>query len=151
MIKTLTLPRLRRGSLPLPQCGRGALRKPLSGALPGQLDETLLCRQPFRNWLRGIFIAQFIEAEPATLDDFEAAFLKLRELGALDHRSHVTPIWELPDGSVQMYARDPAGNLIEVNWPDVSTLDRDVVGEIPRRADDVPQSDEGRRAKLYAR
>jgi hypothetical protein len=27
-IKTLTLPRLRRGSLPLPQCGRGADRDP---------------------------------------------------------------------------------------------------------------------------
>ena len=48
-----------------------------------------------------------------------------------------------------MYARDPAGNLIEINWPDVSTLDRDVVGEIPRRADDVPQSEEALGAKLY--
>ena len=83
------------------------------------------------------------------VDDFEAAFLKLRELGALDLRSHVNPVWELPDGSVQMYARDPAGNLIEVNWPDVTTLDGDVVGEIPRRVDDVPQSAEALRAKLY--
>jgi hypothetical protein len=48
-----------------------------------------------------------------------------------------------------MYARDPAGNLIEINWPDVSTLDRDVVGEIARRADDVPQSEEALRSKLY--
>jgi hypothetical protein len=48
-----------------------------------------------------------------------------------------------------MYIRDPAGNLVEVDWPDVSTLDRDVVGEIPRRADQVEQSAEGLRATLY--
>ena len=83
------------------------------------------------------------------VDDFEAAFSRLRDLGALDTRTHAQPIWELPDGSLQMYARDPAGNLLEVNWPDASSVDRDLVGEIPRRADDVEQSDEARRATLY--
>jgi hypothetical protein len=71
------------------------------------------------------------------------------ERGAIDDETHTHPIWELPDGSVQMYARDPAGNLIEIDWPDVTTLDRTVVGEIPRRADDVPQSAEALTAKLY--
>ena len=28
------------------------------------------------------------------------------------------------------YVRDPAGNMVEVNWPDVSTLDRSVIGDI---------------------
>ena len=83
------------------------------------------------------------------VDDFEAVLLKLRDLGALDDETHRHPIWELPDGSVQMYARDPAGNLIEIDWPDVKTLDRAVVGDIPRRADDVPQSAEALTAKLY--
>jgi lactoylglutathione lyase len=31
-----------------------------------------------------------------------------------------------------MYLRDPAGNLVEVNWPDVTTLDRDVIPEIQK-------------------
>jgi len=84
------------------------------------------------------------------VDDFEAAYLRLRELGALDDETHTHPIWELPDGSVQMYARDPAGNLIEIDWPDVTTLDRSIVGDIPKRADDVPQSAEALTAKLYA-
>ena len=83
------------------------------------------------------------------VDDFEQAFARLREAGALDERAHGTAVWELPDGSVQLYARDPAGNLLEVNWPDVATLDRDVVGEIPRRADDVEQSEQARGATLY--
>jgi catechol 2,3-dioxygenase-like lactoylglutathione lyase family enzyme len=83
------------------------------------------------------------------VDDFEAAFVRLRDLGALDLRAHTHPVWELPDGSVQLYARDPAGNLLEVNWPDASTLDREVVGEIPRRADDVEQGEEALGATLY--
>jgi catechol 2,3-dioxygenase-like lactoylglutathione lyase family enzyme len=83
------------------------------------------------------------------VDDFERVFLRLRELGALDSTTHRAAVWELPDGSVQMYARDPAGNLLEVNRPDVSAVDRHVVGEIPRRADDVPQSDEALGSTLY--
>lgn len=84
------------------------------------------------------------------VDDFEEVFVKLRESGAFDAATHGgSAIWELPDGAVQLYARDPAGNLVEVNWPDVTTLDRDVVGEIPRRADQVEQSEEGLRATLY--
>jgi hypothetical protein len=31
-----------------------------------------------------------------------------------------------------MYLRDPAGNLVEVNWPDVTTLDRDLIPEIQK-------------------
>ena len=50
---------------------------------------------------------------------------------------------------MQLYARDPAGNMLEIDWPDASTLDRKVVGEIPRRADDIPQSEEALRATLY--
>jgi hypothetical protein len=48
-----------------------------------------------------------------------------------------------------MYLRDPAGNLVEVNWPDVSTLDRSVVTNLVRIEDERPQSDEARRARLY--
>lgn len=83
------------------------------------------------------------------VDDFEATFLKLRDVGALDTTAHATPVWELPDGSLQLYARDPSGNMIEVNWPDASTVDRAVVGEIPLRSNDVEQSERARGATLY--
>jgi catechol 2,3-dioxygenase-like lactoylglutathione lyase family enzyme len=116
-------------------------------------------RRPVR-WLRlgehQLHLMETPEDEPPPgqhfgfdVDDFERAYLKLRELGALDDETHTHAVWELPDGSVQMYARDPAGNLIEIDWPDVTTLDRSVFGEIPRRADDVPQSAEALTAKLY--
>ena len=49
-------------------------------------------------------------------------------------------MYELPDGSVQMYLRDPAGNLVELDWPDVTTLDRSVFPEIKKLGDAVPQT-----------
>jgi len=39
-------------------------------------------------------------------------------------------VYELPDGAAQLYVRDPAGNMVEINCPDAGTLDRSVVGEI---------------------
>ena len=83
------------------------------------------------------------------VDDFEAAFLKAKELGVLEERTFGASVRELNDGAVQMYLRDPAGNLVEVDWPDVTTLDRTIVDPINRLADERPQSDEARRATLY--
>ena len=56
---------------------------------------------------------------------------------------------ELPDGAVQMYLRDPAGNLVEVNWPDLTTLDRSVFEDVVRVADMEPQEGEAAQARLY--
>jgi YD repeat-containing protein len=58
-------------------------------------------------------------------------------------------LYELPDGSVQMYVRDPAGNLVEVDWPDVSTLDRSLFPDLKRLGDTVPQTGDALRATLY--
>ena len=78
------------------------------------------------------------------VDDFEQAYLRAKELGILEHDSFFEDMYELPDGSVQMYLRDPAGNLVELDWPDVTTLDRSVLGEIKKLGDSVPA--DGRRA-----
>ncbi len=64
------------------------------------------------------------------VDDFEAVYLKAKERGLLDGPTWGNPIREHPTGWVQMYIRDPAGNLVEVDWPDASTLDRSVITEI---------------------
>lgn len=66
------------------------------------------------------------------VDDFEATYEKVRELGVQEKEGYFSNVYELPDGAVQLYLRDPAGNMVEVNWPDVSTLDRSVVGEIEK-------------------
>jgi lactoylglutathione lyase len=83
------------------------------------------------------------------VDDFEAAYLKAKELGLLEQNAFGAAIRELPDGAVQMYIRDPAGNLVEIDWPDATTLDRSVIGEIPRMADERPQTGDAARATLY--
>jgi catechol 2,3-dioxygenase-like lactoylglutathione lyase family enzyme len=83
------------------------------------------------------------------VDDLETAYLRARDASLLDGVPFFSPIYELPDGTVQMYLRDPGGNLIELDWPDATTLDREVFGEIPKLADVVPQTEEGMRATLY--
>ena len=65
------------------------------------------------------------------VDDFEAAYTRAEGLGVRDEGGFPA-VRELPDGAVQMYLRDPAGNLVEVNWPDVTTLDRRVIPEIQK-------------------
>lgn len=90
-------------------------------------------------WLRvgNLQLHLFLDEDPAPerhhfaldVDDFEAAYRRAEELGVRD-KGRFSTVRELPDGAVQMYLRDPAGNLVEVNWPDVKTLDREVIPEI---------------------
>ena len=83
------------------------------------------------------------------VENFEDVYLKARERGILDADTFGGAVRELPDGAVQMYLRDPAGNLVEVNWPDVTTLDRSVVEHVVRVADMEPQEGEAAVARLY--
>ena len=64
------------------------------------------------------------------VDDFEAVYEKARKLGVIDDSDYFSNVYVLPDGTVQLYLRDPAGNMVEANWPDVEKLNRSVVGEI---------------------
>ncbi len=92
-------------------------------------------------WLRvgDLQLHLFLDEDPAPVghhfaldvDDFEAAYKRAEELGVRDSDSF-SSVRELPDGAVQMYLRDPTGNLVEVNWPDVTTLDREVIPEIQK-------------------
>ncbi len=83
------------------------------------------------------------------MDDFEETYRRVKELDILEKDTFFQALHELPDGSVQMYVRDPAGNLVECCWPDVETLDRSQFPELKRLEDSVPQTEEGRRATLY--
>ena len=81
-----------------------------------------------------------------TVSDFGALYdaVKDRLAGPWGRR-----LVELPSGQVQLYFHDPAGNLVEVDWPDVRTLDRSRYPEIVRLADAVPQPPEAAGARLY--
>ena len=82
------------------------------------------------------------------VDDFEAAYRIAGERGLFEGGKPNARV--LSDGAVQMYLRDPAGNLVEVNWPDASTLDRSVVTALKHIEDERPQSAEAQRARLYS-
>ncbi len=56
-------------------------------------------------------------------------YRRLKALGVLDHETFEQPIRELPNGGIQMYVRDPAGNIVELDYRDASTIPRDEVPE----------------------
>ena len=83
------------------------------------------------------------------VDDFVEAYERTREMGIHDGETFYSHCYELPDGSVQLYIRDPGGNLIELNHPDITALDRSrLIGSKPLN-DDVPQTGEALLATLY--
>lgn len=83
------------------------------------------------------------------VDDFHAVYDRAKALGALDMTTFRNCVNELPDGCVQMYLRDPGGNLVEIDWPDVTTLDRARIPEMKLLSEFAEQTEEGLKASLY--
>src|SRR6185437_14382583 len=83
------------------------------------------------------------------VDDFQGIYDRAKASGVLDAKAFRNSVNELPDGCVQMYLRDPAGNLIEIDWPDVSTLDRARIPEMKLLTEFAEQDQEGLVASLY--
>ncbi|ASV29849.1 VOC family protein [Maribacter cobaltidurans] len=49
-----------------------------------------------------------------TVDDINEVFFRMKELGVID----INPwgkVRQLPDGAIQMFVRDPSGNLVEIS------------------------------------
>jgi catechol 2,3-dioxygenase-like lactoylglutathione lyase family enzyme len=59
------------------------------------------------------------------VDDYAGAYQEAKRRGILEGRPR-----RFPDGGVQMYVRDPAGNRVELDWPDASLLDAEIFGEM---------------------
>jgi len=83
------------------------------------------------------------------VDDFESVFRTTRERGGHDPGTMGYVLGELPSGQVQLYIRDPGGNLIEVNTADARALSEDLQRELVRIEDREPQDAGNRRAALY--
>jgi lactoylglutathione lyase len=88
-----------------------------------------------------------------TVDDFEEVYrtAEQRDLFAGWDDNAEGSLYLLPDDAVQMYINDPAGNLIEIDHPDVDTLEESVRAEIVNREDLQSQSGEAARASLMLR
>jgi catechol 2,3-dioxygenase-like lactoylglutathione lyase family enzyme len=82
-------------------------------------------------------------------EDFQAVYLRVEELGIIDRTmTDGADVRELVSGELQLYVRDPGGNLVEINCRDSSLVDRSVV---PLRSieEERPQVGEARVARLY--
>ena len=107
-------------------------------------------------WLRvgDLQLHLFLDDGPApsrhhiglTVDDFDSAY---RAVKARASNTWGWELVELPSRQVQLYFRDPADNLIELNWPDASSIDRSKYPSLRRLVDVVPQTTESLQAVLY--
>ncbi len=71
------------------------------------------------------------------VDDWMAAFRRFRTLGIIDIRAW-GKVRKLPDGTFQMFIRDPSGNLVEISGPPGSKVDESIFG-----ADELCQAETG--------
>lgn len=86
------------------------------------------------------------------VDDFEAVYETARERDLFDRElapPDGLPMFELPDGAVQLYLRDPAGNLVEASWPDATALPPEIRDRAVDVAEEHPQSAAQSRARLF--
>ncbi len=84
-----------------------------------------------------------------TVDDFDAIYREARRRGIHDSTTFGHHLYELPGENAQMYLRDPAGNLIEVDYPSIAGLAPDVRADMKRLADGPPQDEENLKATLF--
>jgi catechol 2,3-dioxygenase-like lactoylglutathione lyase family enzyme len=83
-----------------------------------------------------------------TVDDLPAVYERAKALGCIDGETFSGGLVELPGDCVQLYLRDPAGNLVEVNAIGASRLPEPMRSELVTLADVYPQSDENLRGRL---
>lgn len=84
-----------------------------------------------------------------SVEQFERIYRFAKARGILDEVTYAGPVFEMPGGCAQMYVIDPAGNLVEIDWPDASEIDPALVVEMAPIADRGPQSEESLRSSLF--
>lgn len=96
-----------------------------------------------------IHVEDFEAFYRAAMEHEDATFEALTEQTGAEFIDGEPPVLYLDSGTVQAYMRDPFGNLIEINYPDVNDLDREVVKNVVRRPDVAPDSPED--ADIYGK
>ncbi|HLR89752.1 MAG TPA: VOC family protein [Balneolaceae bacterium] len=62
------------------------------------------------------------------VDDFNAIFYRMKELGVIDIRPW-GKVRRLPDGAMQMFVRDPSGNLVELSSDPEADIDEKIFSD----------------------
>ena len=84
-----------------------------------------------------------------TVDDLEPVYRAAKRRGALDHDSFGNHLVELPGDVVQLYLRDPGGNLVEIDHYGVDRLPADVRAQLRGVWEINPQSEAQMRGRLF--
>jgi len=84
-----------------------------------------------------------------TVERFEELYRRAEREGIFDRETFQHHIFEATGGAVQLYLKDPAGNLVECDYPDVEDLSPGIAAEVQRWSNDGEQSEWNRSASLY--
>lgn len=84
-----------------------------------------------------------------TVDDVEPVYRAAERRGAFDDQAFGNHLVELPGDVVQLYVRDPAGNLVEIDHHGVDRLPDDLRRRVKGLWEFNPQSDEEMTARLF--
>lgn len=84
-----------------------------------------------------------------TVDELEPVYRAAERRGAFDRRAFGNHLVELPGDVVQLYLRDPAGNLVETNQAGVERLPDDMREQLKGLWELNPQSEEQMRGRLF--
>ena len=84
-----------------------------------------------------------------TVDDLEPPYRVGERLNAFDRQAFGNHLVELPGNVIQLYLRDPASNLVEIDQYDVDRLPDDLRAALRGIWDINPQDDENMRGRLF--
>jgi len=84
-----------------------------------------------------------------TVDDLEPVYRAAERRDAFDREAFGNHLVELPGDLVQLYVRDPAGNLVEIDQDGVGRLPDDLRSQVKPLWDFNPQDDEQMAARLF--
>jgi len=84
-----------------------------------------------------------------TVDDLEPVYRAAERRGAFDDEAFRNRLVELPGDVVQLYVRDPAGNLVEIDHHGADRLPDDLRARLKGLWDFNPQDDEQMSARLF--
>jgi hypothetical protein len=83
------------------------------------------------------------------VDDLEPVYRAAERRDAFDRKAFGNHLVELPGDVVQLYVRDPAGNLVEIDHAGVDRLPDDLRAQLKHLWDFNPQTEENMRGRLF--
>ncbi len=84
-----------------------------------------------------------------TVEDLATPYAVAARHGAFDRSSFGNHLVQLPGDVVQLYVRDPAGNLVELDMHGVERLSAELRDELRDLWDLHPQSEDNMRGRLF--